>query len=213
MSDTLALASGINANRIRVMFRFWLDVCKDIESELADRLSALIESKQFKPTVVKALLLFFDLSQGNTDRLQEYFPFVLREAAATLPTAPQRELPAPTQPAEDLAGKLEVTKSKQVDRWGNYKILYNMLLSQYAHDPRHWDHFSADNLEYGLETGKFPSHLIKQAQTLLADKKRQQAPKEGAYALPQPPTIPEIKQIAGAARELPPPDDFEEDWL
>lgn len=67
------------SNRLLVQFRFNLDVRDDIEGRLADDCSALQSKRQFRPTIVKALRLFFDLSYGYTECLREFFPGIVRQ--------------------------------------------------------------------------------------------------------------------------------------
>jgi hypothetical protein len=92
-------ANGINANRTRLMYRFWLDVQKQIENDMADWLSKLYADRKGKPTIFNALRLFYDLSQGRTTVLCELFPFAVNGAA---PSTLEVKLPTSRLPSAAL---------------------------------------------------------------------------------------------------------------
>ena len=60
--------------RQRFQFKFWLDVNKPNERELAQHLEDLKRERKFAPTLRDALRLFLDLKEGRTDVLRELFP-------------------------------------------------------------------------------------------------------------------------------------------
>ena len=72
------MESGINDNdppkRVRLQFKFWLDVLKDVEAAIADELERLKEQRKMAPTIRDALRLFLSLGQGDSSVLLELFP-------------------------------------------------------------------------------------------------------------------------------------------
>ena len=62
--------------RYRVMHRFWLDIQKEQEDELDEKLHALKAARKFQSAVRDALRLLLDLRAGRTDVLFELFPWV-----------------------------------------------------------------------------------------------------------------------------------------
>ena len=110
----------------------------------------------------------------------------------------------------DIAASLEVQEArKDLGRWGNYVVLYNMQLAQFSGEPAKWNYFSdfCLTIEYGLETNKFPPATRRIAE---------QALEAGSYdkmmkilkGEEKPPV--KAKKLAGAERELAPPDDFDD---
>lgn len=65
--------------RYRVMHKFWLDLKKDNEDQLDERIHELKVKRTFVKTIRDALRLFFDLKHGRVDVLFELFPFVKAE--------------------------------------------------------------------------------------------------------------------------------------
>ena len=60
----------------RLMQKFWLDIGKRDERDLAQQIVELKNQRAFTSTIRDALRLFLDLKQGNIDVLIELFPFV-----------------------------------------------------------------------------------------------------------------------------------------
>ena len=77
------------------MFRFWLDVNKPEEHQLAEHLEKLKRKRQFSRTIRDSLRLFLDLKAGKTDVLQELFPGI----------APQMDFAAIIQQAADASAE------------------------------------------------------------------------------------------------------------
>lgn len=65
--------------RRRVKFEFWLDANKDDQARLGDRLWRLKSKRKFAPTLRKAVRLFFDLLDGQTNVLRQLFPALVRQ--------------------------------------------------------------------------------------------------------------------------------------
>jgi hypothetical protein len=142
------------------MFRFWLDVGKQLESDLSDWLAALTSKRQMKPTIVNALRLFFDLSQGRTNVLCELFPFVL-EAKVTTAPAPVAARPGPA--LKDLDSDL-ITQAAPTDKpKPKWNIPYcNLQLGLYQLGSiKQLDELETQVLEYGLSVGKLPAAKVK----------------------------------------------------
>ena len=62
------------ATRFRKMFKFWLDLDKDDEYELAEEIATLRKNRQFAPTLRNGLRLILELQRGETSLLFEMFP-------------------------------------------------------------------------------------------------------------------------------------------
>lgn len=62
--------------RFRLQFKFWLDVNKPDEYELAEMIAELKESKAFSGAVRDGIRLMVDLWRGNLDVLLTLFPWV-----------------------------------------------------------------------------------------------------------------------------------------
>lgn len=62
--------------RRRFQFRFWLDVAQDEWYDLAQRLESLKQSRQYAPTIRKALLLYLSLKDKRIDYLLQLFPWI-----------------------------------------------------------------------------------------------------------------------------------------
>lgn len=107
----------------------------------------------------------------------------------------------------DIAASLEVQEArKDLGRWGNYVVLYNMQLAQFSGEPAKWNYFSdfCLTIEYGLETNKFPPatrHIAEQALEAGSYDKMMKILKGEE----KPPV--KAKKLAGAGKELAPPDD------
>ena len=59
----------------RVQHRFWLDIAKDDEYMLAERLAEKKAERQYTATLRNALRLYFSLAEGDTSILDDLFPF------------------------------------------------------------------------------------------------------------------------------------------
>lgn len=70
----------------RVMQKFWLDVSKRDERELAQQIVELKNQRAYTSTIRDALRLFLDLKQGRADVLLELFPW-LKEGLQPAQTA------------------------------------------------------------------------------------------------------------------------------
>jgi hypothetical protein len=62
--------------RFRLQFKFWLDVNKPDEYELAETITELKESKVYSRVVRDGIRLMVDLWRGNLDTLLTLFPWV-----------------------------------------------------------------------------------------------------------------------------------------
>jgi hypothetical protein len=186
----MSIANGINANRSRLMFRFWLNIMNDKDSWLADECSKLIEGRKFTTTIRNALRLLFDLQAGQTDVLRELFPHVLTIPTQTvIQTAPPPRKQAEPANLEDLP-TLEI-KEAVSDENPTFNIILSTLSigMDLANIPR-------EILEYGVKKGRVNASKLDEW-----DKLRGKPPKQ-----PTPPATNEIKQIAGAAISLDIPD-------
>lgn len=65
--------------RFRLMYKFWLDVNKPDEFELAEQIDELKAEHTFTKTIRDGLRLIQSLRQGRVDVLLEMFPFVEAE--------------------------------------------------------------------------------------------------------------------------------------
>lgn len=77
--------------RFRLQFKFWLDVNKPEEYELAEMIAELKEGKAFSGAVRDGIRLLVDLWRGNLDVLLTLFPWVedaFRERFAAQQPAP-----------------------------------------------------------------------------------------------------------------------------
>lgn len=88
--------------RLMVQYRFNLNVQDDLEGRLADDCAKLQSGRLFRPSMVKALRLFFDLTFGYTEVLRELFPAVVREIETSFQSA---EIEALRREIEDLKGR------------------------------------------------------------------------------------------------------------
>ena len=62
--------------RFRLQFKFWLDVNKPDEYELAEIIANLKENKTFSKAIRDGIHLIWSLGQGNLDVLITLFPWV-----------------------------------------------------------------------------------------------------------------------------------------
>lgn len=62
--------------RFRKRYKFWLNILKDDEFELAEELDTLKKRRLFTPTIRDGIRLIIDLRKGNTDVLFELFPYL-----------------------------------------------------------------------------------------------------------------------------------------
>lgn len=151
----MVYTDGINASRHRVMFRFWLDVAKELDCFIADELEALRSVRQMKPVIVQALRLFFDLRSGSTDVLYEFHPHLkpVMEASqmATVST------PRPTKQYEPIQLG-EVRKAKQ-DKDANAN--YNFAIAMASFNEK-YDELPEDVIEYGLRKGLIQMNQVPQ---------------------------------------------------
>lgn len=63
-------------DRARAQFRFWLDVMKDPEFELAQEIMLMKQRRKFAATIRDGLRLMIDLNAGHIDVLLQLFPWV-----------------------------------------------------------------------------------------------------------------------------------------
>lgn len=63
-------------DRARAQFRFWLNIMKDPEFELAQEIVLMKKRKKFTATIKDGLRLILDLRAGRLDVLLELFPWV-----------------------------------------------------------------------------------------------------------------------------------------
>ena len=66
----------MTATRFRLMYRFWLDVNKADEYELAETIDLLKQKRSFVETIRDGIRLITDLRAGQLDVLFELFPWV-----------------------------------------------------------------------------------------------------------------------------------------
>ena len=76
----------------RTQVKFWLNLDKDVEYEVAQIVENLKAGKQFAPTIRNAIRLINDLRAGRVAVLQELFPWVFDAIAQQIEERkPQRE--------------------------------------------------------------------------------------------------------------------------
>jgi hypothetical protein len=68
--------NGMAAARFRLQVKFWLDLHKPEESELAELIADLKAQRTFSRVVRDGICLMVDLCQGNLDVLLALFPWV-----------------------------------------------------------------------------------------------------------------------------------------
>lgn len=66
----------MNRKPYRLMFKFWLDVTKPEEHDIADKIEHLKNERTFSQVIRDGIRLMWDLKQGKTDVLYELFPWV-----------------------------------------------------------------------------------------------------------------------------------------
>lgn len=65
--------------RTRLQLRFWLDVTKTEEDQLAEQVASLKKNRQFADYVRNGLRLMLSLAAGEVDVLIELFPWILEK--------------------------------------------------------------------------------------------------------------------------------------
>jgi hypothetical protein len=79
----------------RLQFKFWLNVDKDDEAEIADTIELLKNRRLYTRAVRDGIRLFWDLWHGRLDLLLDLFPFVrekiLQEALAQYAITPHMQ--------------------------------------------------------------------------------------------------------------------------
>jgi hypothetical protein len=73
--------------RLQHQVRFNLNLRRDDENWLAGAIAELRSRRQFRPTIIKALTLFFDLKAGYLDVLYELFPDAVQRIQASYQNA------------------------------------------------------------------------------------------------------------------------------
>jgi hypothetical protein len=69
----------MSSKRFRLRFTFWLDVNKEDEAEIADKVEKLKQDRLFVQTIRDGIRLICDLRDGKLDVLFELFPWVKAE--------------------------------------------------------------------------------------------------------------------------------------
>lgn len=64
----------MTTERFRKRYKFWLNILKDDEFELAEELDTLKKRRLFTPTIRDGIRLILDLRKGNMEILFELFP-------------------------------------------------------------------------------------------------------------------------------------------
>src|SRR5262245_27698653 len=75
----------------RLMQKFWLDVTKQDEYELAAEATELRKKRLWASTIRDALRLILDLRQGRLDVLFELFPWVKAKFEGATPPVPEND--------------------------------------------------------------------------------------------------------------------------
>lgn len=182
----------------RLQFRFWLDVIRPEEDQLAEYVNDLKEKRSFAQTIREALHLIRDLRQGRVEVLLRLFPWIedhfakpISAPAPMLLPDPFREqldrieryfhqLPvAPTsQPMLLLDEPLPDEPTILMERVKDSKSGWNNLISM-AGLTGNYGVLAPEILAYGLESGRIPPQF--------APKKDEIAPKQmdvPQFALP-----------------------------
>lgn len=76
----------------RVMFKFWLNVARPDEKNIAETIDSLKENRSFSSAIRDGIRLINDLRQGSTEVLHELFPWVLEDHSTPLLNAPEEQV-------------------------------------------------------------------------------------------------------------------------
>lgn len=77
------------ASPYRVMFKFWLNIAREEEKEIAETIQALKQDRSFSSVIRDGIRLVWDLRQGRTEVLRELFPWVLENTSPRQLEAPK----------------------------------------------------------------------------------------------------------------------------
>jgi hypothetical protein len=97
----------MNDSRYRRLFPFRLDVSKQDELEIAEKIETLKQERSFSKTVRDGIRLICDLRKGRTDVLRELFPWVLEQQPEPQPQRLEEVIPI---------SSAEQALSKQIER-------------------------------------------------------------------------------------------------
>lgn len=160
----------------RVQFRFWLDVLRDEEHDLAVYAEELKKNRTFIQTIRDGLRLIRDLRQGRVEVLEQLFPFV-KQHYAKLPAPEDRlerieqlllarstlvDMTIPTETSRKTLStpqklKPEDLEIKQAQNSGDDKPTWNFMISSALSVYGHCRYLPKEIQEYGLRTGRLDS--------------------------------------------------------
>lgn len=195
-------ATGINAKRYRLEFRFWLDTHQDDQCGLADQLEQLKHRRRFAPTIRAALMLYLDLMAGRTDELYRLFPGLkITHNSPQQQPMPVTALQVQSTPKfKSTPDELELNfEVKQATLSKDTNPTWNLLISSALQIIGSCEELPLEVIEYGLRTGRIPPD---KAPKKVAPKPTPAASKGGGP-----------KQMAGTENlNFAPPEDIELDF-
>lgn len=168
----------------RVQFRFWLDVVRPEEDQLAEYVTHLKEKRSFAQTIRDALCLIRDLRQGRVEVLLRLFPWIEEHFAKSISQPTVMTLPDPLRehmermehyfnqlPAARpllLAQPAEKDEDTTIEmkRVTNGKSVWNALISVAALNNTFGD-LPTNVLNYGIEIGRIPAHFERKTASLV----------------------------------------------
>lgn len=196
VENSMSLQTNTQQKSYRLQVRFWLDVFRDEEYELAQYVDDLKQKRSFSATVRDALNLIRDLKNGKVETLLRLFPWVedyfkskliddpLREqikqltalVQTGLPAPERRSLPAPPPAEPELVIK-QAAPSQDVNPNANLRIQAAQMLGDAYHI------LTASDIEYGIRTGRIPATFARPSTPPPGNPKKMDVPQ---FAAPSP---------------------------
>lgn len=96
--------------RFRLQHKFWLDMSKSDEAQLADQIDELKQTRAYSKTIRDGIRLICDLRAGRLEVLFELFPWVRAEFLEYMQSL------QPTAPAVDTEVKTQLERLEQLLR-------------------------------------------------------------------------------------------------
>jgi hypothetical protein len=98
----MAKKSKAKPQRFRLRFPFWLDLNKQDEADLADKIEHLKNERSFTKTIRDGIRLICDLRAGQVDVLFELFPWVKDKLVEHTTSSPTTAIEAQLQRLEAM---------------------------------------------------------------------------------------------------------------
>jgi len=172
----MALDTEKTEKTYRLQVRFWLDLFRNEEYELAQYVDELKEKRSFASTIRDALRLMRDLKNGRVDTLIQMFPWIadhfkppvlddpLREQIqqlTALMAISSEEAPAPPRPlglpapkpktyAEPELVISQAAPNRDINPSANLRIQAVQMMGE------QWQILNDSDLAYGIRTGRIP---------------------------------------------------------